>query len=646
MVPFPFFFSGGSGGGCGVCGSLLIVVSVLLQIFLLGSADNSRSELISEIKSSFQNSNDEQLGGHIPHFLNERFSHKNFFEEYSFNEWEWSSFNNLLTRSIQYCQKNETFAASWTIPIKCEYYLIIRALRRLKDIENELNTQEKHLLKTYIEEIYGSEEENAKRKELLKSSFDEKIANSSSSKNLFQLKTILATNDLYSLREDSFIAEQRVLEKCSDNLLSSEEQRNDPTEGRRISIAFFMQLSNSHFNDFYINKKKISEMPFFQSFVKSFLSFEKKRKVFEQQQRQQQLGGNLETPIFSYQFSLFIGYDDSIATTTEFLSDFEFAFRFFLGKSFQFIQLVSVSFEKNSIHQYESSSFYHFEEVKKRENGIELFFFPFVYQQLIQTALSREKENNLKNNIDYLFFMRDNVTLHDSSFFDKIVLSLGYNNVFFPNFGLFLPLQEPENHYFVLNRRMHFQLLKQFPLTAFVLNNSYLNHYPKNSRDDSLYSWQHMYFTLLDIYSVFQPELFDENTFVLVNSIDYEMIRNQTRYDETGHRFMSTGMKRSLNRYKVLVERTRRTIAKAINVHENYLLYHSCINEKVMEAKEELKEREMTVGVTGDGSQSTPADSDSEEEREEESYSHPVQFFWRPNQLIYEVNGLFSMVNF
>jgi hypothetical protein len=61
----------------------------------------------------------------FPHIIDYTFENNLYYEPYSFTANEWSNFDNLLEKTKFLCSTNETFAASWTKPIKCEYYLII-----------------------------------------------------------------------------------------------------------------------------------------------------------------------------------------------------------------------------------------------------------------------------------------------------------------------------------------------------------------------------------------------------------------------------------------------------------------------------------------------------------------------------------------
>jgi hypothetical protein len=677
--------------------------------------DASREEYLKEeielFHKSFSSSSSSSASV-IPFLINLSVSHKFFPQPYSFNEWEWLSFPRLLLSTKSLCQKDATFYSSWTLPIKCEYYLLIRALRLAKDKENELNDKEKNLIQSYIDEIYGKKEEYEKIKEKLKSSFLSK----NEKEELFHLTTILESNELVDLlindnyksnnnnnnggdnEISSFIKEKRILEKCSFQHLSIDSSSFVDTKSSlsSFSIGFFFVLNESHFFEYYIQKKKISEMIFFQHFVKSFLQFYQNysKKLEEQQRNQEQQdqstensSNNNQLPSLEFLFSLFVGYDSDLhssyhlsassssisneprtsSSNGNLIEDFSYALKYF----FPFFQVVFLKGYENMnelVYNSNSKENYDFQSILKKKEEF-YYNFPFLYKELIKENhfLSSSSAKQPMKSIDYYFLIQDSFVISsDFTFFHSILDSLVFTNPFLPNFGILTTFDNKEKNNFLLFHSSYYEIMKDFPLSFHVLNNSYLNEkqsYPsidgKDKQEEIIdYSWNSMYFTFLDIFSVFQPFLFQKNAFLEYNSINHSLlISSSTTSVEKGtettvkvdhNKWISKGFSKNIHRYKVFIERNRRHISKWLSRNDVYLSYHTCINEEINSVlmEEENKHEVMTESKADGSSRIEKKEEENDFKESNEAFSHPVQFFWRPNQLLYEVNGIFSEINF
>jgi hypothetical protein len=686
-----------------------IVESSLQNDNKLISREDSLKEEIELFHKSFSSSTSSTSV--FPFLVNLSVSHKFFPRPYSFNEWEWLSFPRLLIASKSLCQQDTTFYSSWTLPIKCEYYLIIRALRFAKDKESELNEKERKLIQSYVDEIYGKKEEYDKIKEKLKAPFLSKEEN----EELFHLTTILESNGLVDLvinnndnhgnnhggnEISQLIEEKRILEKCSFQQLSMDSSTSSATSSSSFdststvssfSIGFFFILQESHFIEYYHQKKKISEMSFFQNFVKSFLQFYQKYSMKLEEQRKQGYQQTTENqfPPIEFLFSLFISYDSdlhssyllsastsssSTTTNSNLIEDFTYALKYFFP-FFQRIFLQGYENMKEIVYNPTNQETYHFQSVVLRKE--EMFYnFPFLYKELLKESLflsssstsstSSSTSQQSTKAVDYYCFLQDSFSLSsDFTFFHSLLSPLIFTNPFFPNFGVLLSFQKKERNDYLILPSSYFEMMKGFPLSIHVLNNSYLNE--KQSRFSSIeekgrpemidYSWNAMYFTFLDIFSVFQPFLFQKNVFLEENAINYTLLTTSSspsssstkeRTEVNNNVWISKGFQENIHRYKVFIERNRRHISKWLSHNDLYLSYHTCINEEMNSLiMEEENKDDMMVESTVDGSNRMEKKEEDKDEKEgNEDFSHPVQFFWRPNQLLYEINGIFSEINF
>lgn len=600
----------------------LIIISFLFHAY--GSSDHA-----IDLQSDLQKLRDEVMADSsangqslLPHLPSMTFKHQHYPEEYSFNEWEWSSFRQLLLASQSLCQRNAA-TVTWTLPVKCEYYMIIRALRAAKDRESDLSEHERSLIQEYIDTIYGKAEVYSALKEKLKYSF---ASNSDSDDNSkpFRLKTILETNEVDHLINNRFIAQEKILEKCSsldgENLftVNADATIDSQTTKESISIAFLHYLPKSTYQKFIDGRyradqakeggerSRMSDLPFFQSFARSFLHYQKSHKEHE-------------TP-WDLSFSLFVGFDLSAFNTDQspegeqieqeeqvqsfksFIQDFYFACNFF----FDFFEEISLQgYDLSPIFHVNSFEHYFYSSIIARKEE-SFYFLPFIYQQLIKATWTSTK---IRKKPDYFFFIRDSFVVTDPSFFHRSLYPLRYQNYLLPNFGLSLSLPNDRNDVIVLHRD-YFKVMENFPLSVNVLNSSYLNDLSEER------SWNHFYFTMIDIFSVFQPSLRRENDFLHQHQVNHSFLTHYHSHVEA-REMISEQYVVNIERYKVLIERARRHLGKWLHTNDLYVLYHTCINDEMVQRLEGQQE-----------------------------YFHPIQFYWRPNQLLYEVNGLFSIVNF
>ncbi len=571
----------------------LFTLLTLFIYYLLSSGDD-RDDLQSDLQQLklLESSDEISL---TPNLRAMTFRHKHYYQEYSFSEWEWSSFRQLFVKSRDLCQRNESFARAWTLPVKCEYYLIIRALRAAKDRESELNEKEKALLLQYEVEIYGKSEDYEALKERLTSPF---LSEDSQRKN-FRLKTVLETNEVDHLLTNRVIAQERVLERCATSVLADGADVTFSSSGSqtlhlpRLSIAFLYYLPHSSYRE--VGGRRVSDLPFFRNFVRSLLHATQRAKERE------------EGP-WSLSLSLYVGYDvssdrssdDTGDSLASFVEDFHFACSFL--DLFEEVTVQGYDVTSSWNHDNQDHYLYH-SVVSKGETA--LFFLPFVFKQLIKSALTRSEGADRP---DYFYFIRDSLVIPDD-FFRKTLSPLRQQNHLLPNLGLSLDLARAENDVIALHSDF-FAMMTTFPLSINILNTSYLN------LPSERLSWNHFYFTLIDIFSVFQPSLRQNNDFLLSQKINHSLVTS-FHSQNNALSVISAQFAANIERYKVLVERARRHIGKWLHENEQYIQYHTCINDIM---------NEVFAG--------------------KQDYYHPIQFYWRPNQLIYEINGIFSVVNF